>query len=106
MKASVNYVGNSSMVVGIRVESENIQSGFVKHCNSSYFTMVAKGEDGKSTTVPGLILKDKDDVRRFLESVVRKEMKFARKKQFNEIDFSADRYLQMLKSNDKIKVLI
>ena len=27
MKASVNYVGRTSMVVGIRVESENIQTG-------------------------------------------------------------------------------
>lgn len=35
MKASVNYVGRSSMVVGIRVESENIQTGETKHCNSS-----------------------------------------------------------------------
>ena len=44
MRASVNYVGKSSMVVGIRVEAENIQTGKVKHCNSSYFTMVAKNE--------------------------------------------------------------
>jgi acyl-CoA hydrolase len=35
MKASVNYVGNSSMIIGIRVESENIQTGTIKHCNSS-----------------------------------------------------------------------
>ncbi len=27
MKASVNHVGNSSMVIGIRVVSENIQTG-------------------------------------------------------------------------------
>ena len=47
MKASVNYVGNSSMIVGIRVESENIQTGTIKHCNSSYFTMVSKDKDGK-----------------------------------------------------------
>jgi acyl-CoA hydrolase len=33
MKASVNYVGNSSMIIGIRVESENIQTGAIKHCN-------------------------------------------------------------------------
>jgi acyl-CoA hydrolase len=39
MKASVNYVGRSSMIIGIRVESENIQTGHSKHCNSSYFTM-------------------------------------------------------------------
>jgi acyl-CoA hydrolase len=48
MKASVNYVGNSSMIIGIRVESENIQTGAIKHCNSSYFTMVSKDKDGKN----------------------------------------------------------
>ena len=34
LKASVNYVGNSSMVIGIRVTAENIQTRKVKHCNS------------------------------------------------------------------------
>ena len=62
MKASVNFVGNTSMVVGIRVESENIQTGAVKHCNSSYFTMVAKNNDGTSKKVPGLILNDKNEL--------------------------------------------
>jgi uncharacterized protein (TIGR00369 family) len=49
MKASVNYVGRSSMVIGIRVEAENIQTGAVKHCNSSFFTMVAKDDAGNTT---------------------------------------------------------
>ncbi|CAM3965501.1 acyl-CoA thioesterase [Flavobacterium branchiophilum] len=65
MKASVNYVGKSSMIVGIRVESENIQTGKVKHCNSSYFTMVAKNKNGTSEKVPGLILSNENDIRRF-----------------------------------------
>jgi uncharacterized protein (TIGR00369 family) len=65
MKASVNYVGKTSMIVGIRVEAENIQTGKVKHCNSSYFTMVAKDEDGNNVLVPGLILSSNDDIRRF-----------------------------------------
>lgn len=65
MKASVNYVGKSSMIIGIRVESQNIQTGKIKHCNSSYFTMVAKDLDGKSVPVPGLIISSYDEVRRF-----------------------------------------
>ena len=65
MKASINYVGRSSMIIGIRVEAENIQTGVVKHCNSSYFTMVAKDKDGKSIPVPGLIISNLDEVRRF-----------------------------------------
>lgn len=65
LKASVNYVGKSSMIVGIRVEAENIQTGKIKHCNSSYFTMVAKDDNGKNTQVPGLIISSYDEVRRF-----------------------------------------
>ena len=35
LKAAVNYVGNSSMIVGVKVEAENSQTGKIKHCNSS-----------------------------------------------------------------------
>lgn len=75
MKASVNYVGRSSMVVGIRVEAENIQTGAIKHCNSSYFTMVAKDSQGKSVKVPGLILSDLNEVRRFRKCIKQIEAK-------------------------------
>lgn len=103
MKASVNYVGTSSMVIGIRVESENIQTGVVKHCNSSYFTMVAKDENGKSVAVPGLILENDQDVRRFVKSIKRLKMKIKRKKEFNETDFSSEEYLYLL-DNHNIKL--
>lgn len=69
MKASVNYVGHSSMIVGIRVEAENIRTGAIKHCNSSYFTMVAIGDDGKKEMVPGLILNNLKEVSRFQHGV-------------------------------------
>ncbi|MDI9311808.1 MAG: acyl-CoA thioesterase [Limnohabitans sp.] len=69
MKASVNYVGKTSMIVGIRVEAENIQTGKIKHCNSSYFTMVAKDENGNNASVPGLLLSTDDEIRRFYNCV-------------------------------------
>jgi acyl-CoA hydrolase len=75
MYASVNYVGNSSMLVGIRIIAENFYQGTVKHTNTSYFTMVAKGEDGKPRKVPALILESRDEVRRFLEAIKRKELR-------------------------------
>ncbi|WP_034922029.1 acyl-CoA thioesterase [Gillisia sp. CAL575] len=96
LKASVNYVGTSSMVIGIRVESENIQSGKVNHCNSSYFTMVAKDKEGKSLPVPGLILETDDDIRRFVKCVKRNKMKFKRQKEFHETDFSSKEYIHLL----------
>lgn len=79
LKASVNYIGRTSMVIGIRVEAETISSGEIKHCNSSYFTMVEKDDDGKSVAVPGLILKTETDIRRFVKSMKRQEMKGNRK---------------------------
>src|SRR6187402_2247616 len=75
LHASINYVGNSSLIVGIRVEALDVRSGVVKHTNSSYFTMVAKGDDNKPTTVPKLILESKEDVKRFLEAMRLKEVR-------------------------------
>ncbi|WP_158729340.1 MULTISPECIES: acyl-CoA thioesterase [unclassified Flavobacterium] len=82
MKASVNYVGKSSMIVGIRVEAENIQTGKIKHCNSSYFTMVAKNSTGESVTVPGLILSNQNDLRRYFNCV--KQIALKKEKDLHE----------------------
>jgi uncharacterized protein (TIGR00369 family) len=98
MKASINFVGRTSMVVGIRVESENIRTGEVKHCNSSYFTMVAKDDEGTSVEVPGLIINDKTEVKRFLKAIKRNETKKSRKIEFDREDFSHTYYLDELKA--------
>ena len=42
LMGSVNYVGTKSLVVGIKVVAENIQTGARRHTNTCYFTMVAK----------------------------------------------------------------
>ena len=73
LSASVNYVGNSSMIIGIRVESLKPKTGEVKHTNSCYFTMVAKNEDGSLMTVPELILETYVDMRRFHDAKSLKE---------------------------------
>src|SRR5258706_9835493 len=75
LKASVNYVGRTSLIVGIRVESENVKTGVVKHTNSSFFTMVAKGDDNKPQLVPELILENEEDVKRFIEAMRVREIK-------------------------------
>ena len=103
MKASINFVGNTSMVVGIRVEAENIRTGVVKHCNSSYFTMVAKDDNGNSVKVPGLILNDKEEVKRFLKALKRIETKRSRQEEFDTEDFAHQDYMHIL---DDYKVRI
>jgi acyl-CoA hydrolase len=104
MKACINYVGKSSMVVGIRVETENIQTGEKKHCNSSYFTMVAKDENGKSAIVPGLILKTDNDKRRFLKCLRRIEERKSKDKEFTAAEFKAENYAEELK-NHNVKII-
>ena len=97
MKASVNYVGNSSMIIGIRVEAENIQTGVIKHCNSSYFTMVAKDDQGKSALVPGLIMVNMNDVRRFFNCIKTIALKKEKDLHEEEFDYNSKDALESLK---------
>ncbi|MFN2288532.1 MAG: acyl-CoA thioesterase [Chromatocurvus sp.] len=75
MLASVNYVGRTSLVVGIKVIAENVQTGVVKHTNTSYFTLVAKSDDGELLPVPPLVLETEEDVRRFHSACLRQRLR-------------------------------
>jgi acyl-CoA hydrolase len=94
LMASVNHVGNTSLVVGVKVEAENIKTGDRRHTTTSYFTMVAKDDRGRPIAVPGLLLEDLEDVRRFLEAMYRRETKLkgkvALEAKAKEIDPIAD----------------
>lgn len=96
LKACVNYVGRSSMVVGIRVVSQNIQTGKVKHCNSSYFTMVAKDDTGKNVTAPKPILTSLDEVRRFYDSIRRNNIRKEHNDYLNHFDHTTKEALEGL----------
>jgi acyl-CoA hydrolase len=102
LKASVNYVGRTSMIIGIRVEAENIQTGLIKHCNSSYFTMVAKDITGQNINVPGLILDSKIEIRRFIKSAHRVQRKKNLKKEFIDSEFDVNAYMEELKNYNVI----
>jgi len=105
LKASINYTGRTSMVVGLRVESENIKSGIIKHCNSSYFTMVAKDDAGKSVPVPGLILNTEESIRRFTRSISRQKQANQRSVNFNVSEFKLEEHIQYIENqNAKIEL--
>ena len=105
LKGSINYTGRTSMVVGVRVEAENVTTGEKKHCNSSYFTMVAKDKDGKSTAVPGLLVTDEHGIRRFARSKQRKEAMLNRVRTFDEAKFKIEEHLQQLQT-ENIKIAL
>ncbi|WP_017874862.1 MULTISPECIES: acyl-CoA thioesterase [unclassified Janthinobacterium] len=70
--ASINYTGTTSMEVGIRVVTENIQQRLVRHANSCYFTMVAVDAERKPVAVPALELVTPEQVARFEQAQLRK----------------------------------
>ncbi len=93
MQASINYVGRTSVVVGIKVTAENIVTGVIKHCNSSYFTMVAKSTDGTSNVeVPGLIIEKEEQLRRFAKSSQRQQHQKSREQEFKQEVFDIELY--------------
>lgn len=73
--SSVNYVGNTSMEVGVKVIAEDVHTHDKRHTNSCYFTMVAVGEDGKPTRVPPLDFKGDKQKQRYIAAKLRKELR-------------------------------
>lgn len=65
MKASVNYVGRTSMEVGVRVEAEELLSGRRRHTNSCYLTFVAVDRNGRPIEIPGVTPETPEEKRRY-----------------------------------------
>lgn len=51
LKAALIYTGRSSMIVGVRVEAENLLTGKVVKTGSSYLTFVALDDRGRPVPV-------------------------------------------------------
>ena len=64
IKASVNDTGRTSLEVGVRVESEDLQSGRTWHVGSAYLVFVSLGEDGRPKEVAPLVPETADELRR------------------------------------------
>ena len=73
MKCSVNFVGRTSMEVGVRVEAEDLQTGNRRHTNSCYLTFVAIDRNGKPIEVPRLVAETDDEIRRYEAAKARRQ---------------------------------
>lgn len=83
--ACVNYVGRTSMEVGIKVVAEAIQQRLVRHTNSCYFTMVAL-DGGKPVAVPPLELTDELQKKRYREAELRRKMRIETEARMRALD--------------------
>lgn len=72
LMASVNFTGTSSMEIGIKVISENLETGVVRHTTTSYFTMVAIDPEGKAIPIEQLQVKTEDQQRRWDQALARR----------------------------------
>ena len=80
MKCSVNFVGRTSMEVGVRVEAEHLLTGVRRHTNSCYLTYVAVDTTGRPVEVPRLVVEDPEEVRRYEAAIERRRRRLEERK--------------------------
>lgn len=73
-KASVNFVGRTSMEIGIKIFAENLKTGVKRHTNSCYFTMVSLDEKAKPMAAPRLLPETDEEKRRYREGEKRRQI--------------------------------
>lgn len=62
--SSINFVGKTSMEVGVRVEAENYITGEVRHTASAYLTFVALDDNLKPFEIQPIQFETGDELRR------------------------------------------
>jgi acyl-CoA hydrolase len=65
MKSSVNYVGRTSMEIGVRVDAEDLATGARRHTNSCYLTFVAIDRNHRPIAIPPIVPETEDEKRRY-----------------------------------------
>jgi acyl-CoA hydrolase len=77
--ASVNYVGRSSLEVGVRVLAGDPITGKTTHTNSAYLVFVALGDDDRPCAVPQLLVETPEEQRRLEQAKARQAHRLARR---------------------------
>ncbi|GGJ94539.1 acyl-CoA thioesterase [Pseudomonas matsuisoli] len=88
--ATVNYTGRTSMEIGIKVITENIQERSVRHTNSSFFTMVAVDEARRPMVVPPRETTTPDEKRRFAQAAQRRKIREELEERYKHLKTSND----------------
>ncbi len=77
LQAQVNFVGRTSMEVGVRVDAENPRTGTRRYTTKAYLTFVAIDHEGKPRPIPPLLLEDDEERRRAAEAEARRSARLA-----------------------------
>jgi acyl-CoA hydrolase len=77
LQASLNLVGTTSMEVGVRVQTEDLRTGEIRHTASAYLTFVALDDQVRPRPVPPLLLDTDEDRRRNRQAQDRRRVRLA-----------------------------
>ena len=83
-KARVNFVGRTSMEVGVRVEAENLLTGKRRHTNTCYLTFVGINREGRPVPVRPLRIDTPEQQQRWNEAKRRREVRQALARELGE----------------------
>lgn len=84
-KASVNWTGNTSLEVGVRVEAQRSGSVDHIHVGSAYLVFVAIDADGRPMKVDPVLAQTPDEQRRFKEAQLRRESRLSLRRRIEEL---------------------
>jgi acyl-CoA hydrolase len=73
LEAQVNRAFHTSLEVGVEVFSENYSKGDRKHTTTAFLTFVALDESGNPCPVPPVIVKTREERRRYREAGERRQ---------------------------------
>jgi acyl-CoA hydrolase len=75
LSSQVNYVHETSMEIGVRVEAENPMTGEVRHTGTCFLTYVALDKNGKPQQVPPLTIQTDLEKKRWNEAEERRKIR-------------------------------
>ena len=77
LQAQVNYVGKTSMEIGVRVDAENPRTAARRYTTKAYLTFVAIDAEGKPRAIPPLVLESDEERRRAADAEARRQARLA-----------------------------
>jgi acyl-CoA hydrolase len=75
LKACLNMTGRTSMEIGVRVESEDLLTGEVRHTASAYLTFVSLDASGHPREIPQMLVETEEEIRRHRQALDRRAVR-------------------------------
>ena len=79
LRSSVNRAFHTSMEVGVKVYSQNLLTGEMKHANSAYLTFVAIDQKRRPVPCPPIVPQNPEEIRRYEEALTRRQHRLERR---------------------------